>query len=87
MKITKRNGIVCLYDDEKVTKSILLAGADAEGENISPKMAEALTDEVFERLTARHEVITTADVRESVCSLLRERGFPKTAESYMEFKK
>lgn len=87
MKVTKKNGVVCLFDDEKVIRSIRKACADTEGENISPKMAEALADEVFERLTARHEIITTADVRACVFALLKERGFPKTAKSYKDFAK
>ncbi len=87
MKITKKNGMVCLFDDEKVVKSILKASMDTDGESISRKMAEALADEVFTRLTARHEIITTADTRACVYALLRERGFPKTAESYQDFKK
>ena len=87
MKITKKNGMVCLFDDEKVVKSILKASMDTDGEPISRKMAEALADEVFTRLTARHEIITTADTRACVYALLRERGFPKTAESYQNFKK
>ena len=87
MKITKKNGMVCLFDDEKVVKSILRASKDTDGEPISRKMAEALADEVFTRLTARHEIITTADTRVCVYALLRERGFPKTAESYQDFKK
>ena len=87
MKITKKNGLVCLFDDTKVIKSILKACADTDGERISEKMAEALADEVLERLTARHDVITTADVRACVFALLLERGFPKTAESYRGFKK
>ena len=87
MKITKKNGLVCLFDDGKVVRSILKACADTEGERISEKMAGALADEVFERLTAQHDIITTADVRACVFALLRERGFPKTAESYRGFRK
>ena len=87
MKITKKNGMICLFDNEKVVKSILKASADTEDERISPKMADALTDEVFDRLTAQHEIITTAEVRDCVYALLKERGFPKTAESYESFKK
>ncbi len=87
MKITKRNGVICLYDDEKVARSILRANADTEGETMSVKMADALADEAFSRLTAQHEWITTADVRACVFALLAERGFPKTAKSYKEYKK
>lgn len=87
MKVTKKNGMVVLFDDEKVIKSILKACEDTEGEKVSQKMAEALADEVLERLTERHEIISTADVRACVYALLKERGFPKTAESYKGFKK
>ena len=87
MKITKRNGTICLYDDEKVTRSILKANADASGETIPEAMAAALADEVFARLTARHEIITTAEVRACVFALLLERGLPETAACYMEFRK
>ena len=87
MKVTKKNGMVVLFDDEKVIKSILKACEDTEDEKISQKMAEALADEVFERLTADREIITTADVRSCVYALLKERGFPKTAKSYKGFKK
>ena len=87
MKVTKRNGMVVLFDDEKVVKSILKACEDTEEEKISQKMAEALADEVLDRLTARHEIISTAEVRNCVYALLKERGFPKTAESYKGFKK
>ncbi len=87
MKVTKKNGLVCLFDDGKVIKSILKACADTDGEKIKKKMAEALADEVFERLTAQHDIITTADVRACVYALLLERGFPKTAESYKGFQK
>lgn len=85
MKITKRNGATCLYDDEKVARSILKASGDTEGETITPAAAAALADEVFARLTARHEIITTAEIRACVHDLLIERGQPETAKSYMEF--
>lgn len=87
MKITKRNGVVSLYDDAKVAKSILRANADTEGEIVNPALAEALADEVFARLTARHQIITTAEVRACVYALLQEAGLPLTAESYQAFKK
>ena len=87
MKITKRNGRVCLYDDDKVAKSILRASADTEREEISPAAATALADEVFVRVTAQHEIITTEEVRACVFALLLENGLTETAKSYMEFMK
>ncbi len=87
MKITKRNGMVCLFDDEKVARSILKANADADTETISPALAQAIANEVFARLTREQEIITTADVRASVFDLLLEQGLPETAKCYMEFGK
>ena len=37
MKITKRNGTITVYDDEKVTKSILNANGAAGEKKISEK--------------------------------------------------
>ena len=87
MKITKKNGTVRVYDDDKVIKSILKAGDDAPDESIAPAVAAALADEVFARLTDENEIITTADVRACLYALLKERGYPQTAESYMDFLK
>ena len=47
MKITKKNGIVTVYDDEKVIGSILRANAEAPGEAITEAGAAAIADEVF----------------------------------------
>ena len=87
MKITKKNGTVHVYDDEKVAKSILKANANIVLETITPAMAAALADEVFARVTRQQEIITTADVRSCVCELLIERGLPETAKCYMEYRK
>ncbi|MBR5343398.1 MAG: hypothetical protein IK149_05830 [Oscillospiraceae bacterium] len=87
MKITKKNGNVSLYDDEKVARSILKANADTRSESITPAVAAALADTVFLRLTQQHEIISTADVRSCVVALLRERGLYQTAESYAEYTK
>ena len=87
MKITKKNGTISMYDDEKVVKSILNANADIPGESISPAQAAAFADTVFYRLTGRYSVITTADVRECVIALLQEKGFAVTAASYRDFLK
>ena len=86
MKITKRNGSIVLFDDEKVKNSILKANAETGEEEISEKVAAAMADDVFSRLTESCEIITTADVRKCVYDLLCERGFPKTARLYVEFR-
>ena len=87
MKITKRNGNVSLYDDEKVARSILKANADAPSETVTPAVAAALADAVFSRLTQQHEIISTADVRACVIELLREKGLFQTADCYADFSK
>ena len=85
MIITKRNGTISVYDDEKVKNSILKANAGTS-EEIPEKIASAIADEVFSRITDDNEIITTANVREGVNEVLCERGFPETARQYMEYK-
>ena len=46
MKITKRNGTVHVYDDDKVVKSILNANSRVPDEEISPALAAALAEAV-----------------------------------------
>lgn len=87
MKVTKRNGIVNLFDDEKVVRSIQKANAEAEGEELPQSLASHLADLVFQRLTAENDIITTRDVRRCVYALLKEYGLPLTAERYMDYKK
>ena len=87
MKITKRNGNLTMYDDEKVVNSILKANRDVSGEEITRAVAVNIADEVFSRLTAEKEIITTKDVRDCVYAILTERDCPKTAEAYAEYKK
>ena len=86
MKITKKNGTIHMYDDEKVARSILHANANVPDETISPAMAAGLANEVFARVTIK-QVVTTADVRDCVYSLLKEKGFAGTAKCYIEYKK
>ncbi len=86
MKSTKKNGTISVYDDQKVVSSILKANAETGEEEISEKVAVAMADDVFSRLTESCEIITTADVRKCVYDLLCERGFPKTARLYVEFR-
>ena len=87
MKITKRNGSITVYDDEKVKNSILKANALITGETISDNMAEAMANEVLDRLTQDDVNLSTADVRACVYGLLKERDFPLTAEEYWTYKK
>ena len=87
MKITKRNGTLRVYDDERVVRSILRANTEVENETMSKSTAGHLADEVFARLTERGSIITTQDVRQVVYTLLREKGYPQTARHYMDFKK
>ena len=87
MKITKRNGKLTMYDDEKVVNSILKANRDVSGEAITEAVAVNIADEVFSRLTAENEIITTKEIRDNVCAVLTERGFSKTAKAYTEYKK
>ena len=87
MKITKRNGMIHIYDDAKVAKSILHANENVATETIEPAVANALSNEVFSRVTAKSDIVTTADVRDCVYELLKERGFLDTAKCYIEYKK
>ena len=87
MKVTKKNGKVVLFDDEKVVCSILKANAEVPGEAMMRKTAQRYASEVFDRLTERYEIITTKEVRECVAEVLREKGKPQTAEHYLSYKK
>ena len=87
MKITKRSGVVALYDDEKVVSSILKANAGIAEETVAKKEAATIANEVFDTLTREKEIITTADVRRCVYENLNKRGFPLTAERYRSYKK
>ena len=87
MKITKRNGTITIYDDEKVIASILRANAETAETLLDKKRAAAIADQVFLCLTERNEILTTADVRRCVDEILREHGFTETARHYMEFVK
>lgn len=87
MKITKKNGNVTVYDDEKIVRSILRANAEVREEPLTEKEAAAVADRVFARLTAQHEVITTADIRSCVAAVLIEKGLPQTAEHYLNYQK
>ncbi len=87
MKITKRNGTITVYDDEKVTKSILNANGAAGEKKISEKEAAAMAFDVFNKLIEDNEIITTKEIRECVYAILCEKGYPETARSYADYKK
>ena len=85
MKITKKNGNITMYDDQKVKNSILKANAGTD-EKISDNVASAIADDVFSRLTEGSEIITTKEIRDCVYQILLDRGFEKTAKAYIEYK-
>lgn len=87
MKITKKNGTVSVFDDEKIISSILRANAEVPEEALPQAEAAAIADEVFARLTDESEIIATVDVRACVETVLRERGLAETARHYMEYRK
>jgi len=86
MKITKKNGNITVYDDQKVVRSILKANAGVREETISEKVAAAIADDVFSELTESSEIITTKEIRECVYRTLQDRGYPETAKRYYEYK-
>lgn len=86
MKITKRNGNITMYDDQKIVRSILKANAETQEETINENIATAIADDVFGRLTEESEIITTKDIKDCVVKILRERGYPETARLYLEYK-
>ena len=87
MKVTKRNGNVVIYDDEKVVSSILKANEGIALEEISEKAATALAGDVFAKLTEQDAIISTGEVRRCVYAMLVEKGYPQTAKRYMEYRK
>ena len=87
MKVTKRNGNVVLFDDDKIVNGILKANAEVPLEELTKNEAHSIADEVFARLTAEKDIISTADVRACVYQLLLERNLPVTAQHYMEYSK
>ncbi len=87
MKVTKRNGNVVIYDDEKIIRSILRANADAPGEELSERAAAYIAGAVFARLSGEDDLFSTGDVRTCVYKTLRDKGYFQTAEKYMEYRK
>ncbi|MBP5732593.1 MAG: hypothetical protein J6W66_02035 [Lachnospiraceae bacterium] len=58
MKITKKNGNISIYDDEKVVNSILKANEGTDEDYMNKAVAEDIAEDVFNRLTAVTEIIT-----------------------------
>ena len=87
MKVTKRNGNVVIYDDEKIIQSILKANAATAGEELSEKTAAYIAGEVFARLSATEDIFSTEDVRACVYKALCSKGYTQTAKIYMEYRK
>lgn len=85
MKITKKNGNITMYDDQKVVSSILKANAGTS-EKIPDKVAAAMADDVFAQLTEGSEIITTKEIRDCVYQILLDRGYTETAKRYIEYK-
>ena len=87
MKVTKRNGNVVFYDDEKVVQSILRANENIPGEEITERTAAYIAGVVFARLSAEDDLFTTADVRDCVYRTLQEKDYFLTAQNYMTYSK
>ncbi len=87
MKITKKNGHETIYDDEKVINSILKANEGSSEKTLTRTIAASIANDVFSRLTEENSIITTAEIRECVDLILRERGYTETAKRYTEYKK
>ena len=87
MKITKRNGNITVYDDEKLARSILRANAEVPTEELTEAVAARIADQVITRLTMQQEIITTDDIRRCMYETLIGRGLRQTARHYMEYEK
>lgn len=87
MKITKRNGNITVYDDEKLARSILRANAEVPTEELTEAVAARIADQVITRLTMQQEIITTDDIRRCMYDTLLARGLRQTARHYMEYEK
>ena len=86
MKITKRNGNIVFYDDEKIVGSIMRAN-EGTGEALTAKQAEFLADAVLGRLIKNNSIVTTQMIGDGVYEALNERDFWLTARRYREYKK
>ena len=87
MKVTKKNGNIVLFDDDKVIRSMLRANADTDEETLSESTAAYIAGEVFARLAKERVLLTTQDVRQCVNDMLIQKGLPETAKMYMQYHK
>ena len=87
MKITKRNGTITIYDDEKLVKSILKANAEVPEENIDERIASRISDLALSRLTEENDIITTQEIRACIYAILSEKGYRQTAKHYINYQK
>ena len=87
MKVTKKNGNIVLFDDDKVIRSMLRANADTEEETLSESAAAYIAGEVFARLAKERVLLTTQDGRQCVNDMLIQKGLPETAKMYMQYHK
>lgn len=87
MKVTKKNGNIVLFDDDKVIRSMLRANADTDEETLSESAAAYIAGEVFARLAKERVLLTTQDVRQCVNDMLIQKGLPETAKMYMQYHK
>ncbi len=86
MKVTKRNGNIVFYDDEKVVRSIMNANEGTE-EKLTVKQAEFLADAVLGRLIKEHSFVTTQMISDGVYEALKEKDLWFTAKRYKEYRK
>ena len=86
MKITKKNGSIVLYEDEKLVNSILRANEGTE-EELTPAAAAYLSDVVIGRLVKEHDTVSTALIRDAVYRALCEHELWITAQQYREYEK
>ena len=73
MKVTKRNGNMVIYDDQKNIKSILKANAEVACETISEKAAAATVGQTFSKLADTGTIIRADELRVSTQKKLREK--------------
>ncbi len=86
MKITKRNGNIVIYDDEKVVNSIMRANMGTD-EALTTKQAEYMADAVLGRLIKNNSIVTTQMISDGVYEALQEKDLWLTARNYREYKK
>ena len=59
--------------------------SDLGVDEVAGEIQKVIAGEVFERLTDRKDIISTEDVRTCTAAILREKGYPKTADCYVAY--